>query len=1237
MNEFPSLEMKLISEDSELERGKKRGLEGAIQPPPQQRRQGTARVSSVPPGSSTARARERAAAMIPTPPTGRGTGKGWGTTVSGKLPADFQPMSSIVAFGDTPIEERKKKIFHKTMYDKAWHTLQGMLASLGTSEDNLPAFECTFIHWFSCMENSPMQVSMEALLGKLLEVERDAYFADLPQDATEDVTALHKAIIVDSLTNVKNFMSSFGLSVKDFFDQDKSRFSLQPFKGSKGGKGDQYPALKGKASGKSTNRPKEPTPLSKHGGAVQLNKPLVQPSIPLVLHKPPTKAGGVASIVKHPAIPKSGVESTVPVEPVPKTGSAIVEQSDVKGEAVSPADPPKVKAEATQQPLPKVQPEIKAQQDVPKGKGDAIVQPLQADKEEAKAVEKADQSKSEGQSQPLLSLAGIKGVFGFGPSKPERPPPVLQDDDMTQIEKDEEADLNAAIQASLKAPTSPQVPSGSQSSTLMPTNLDQKESDLMTQLDKLSAEALRLEVITNPSIRDKSRMRTIEGVTDEIVKQLEEIAQQRLQSTSSATVSQPSKVQPATPIAAPPVSKPTASSTSVKMVSPHRPQPLTIEGLMRDISGQQDPGISTGGTLQLAPPDMGVSQPATPTPRAPESRQERSRERTPVRRSRSATPSKEVQPSLPAIEDGPPPRKEVEQEPPRDRERTPPKERSREKKKKRRSPSTSRDRSTKERQRSPTPTKDRSRRSKRRSPSPRRDHASEERQRSPTPPKERSHRRRRHSPSPVRERSSEERRHSPVSSREQRHDRRRRSLTPTHGHLSEERRHSPSPSRDPSRERRRRRRSPEPSEVSREERRRSPSPKVVPSESPKVESRKSKKSGKKEKKDSKGSRRTDPVETVEDKPIRDERSRSTRRPESSRTQPPQIVSVEESETDDRPIKDDRPPTTHDRPARPRPRFDPSREHAVAQRILDNRRVVQPPREHGRDPGTDGPPDIEEEAKQRRRYPPPPPPASSMRQPQTSHRSLAFANPPPRRDSTTESSLISERQPLRVRSHGTPPQRPMPRRVVASSKVGSSAPPRIQDMSSRTHQGEYYDQSQVRDDRTYGTQHHQERQDWGSSQRRVPSMGRRESLHAWAGHQYSGQQYQDWGQQQPSTQEYWHDPQQGHSHHYSQQSVAPQHWHEQQQQQQQLQQQLPTLPTPVFPPGMQPNVQPPPGLGSNVQRTRQGVTSQGASMQYGSAASRQQSPVGSQPPQERQPSSYSQQYPFTSGYFRQGYQ
>ena len=261
-------------------------------------------------------------------------------------------------------------------------------------------------------------------------------------------------------------------------------------------------------------------------------------------------------------------------------------------------------------------------------------------------------------------------MLGFGPSKPERPPPpVSHGDDMTQIEQDEEADLNAAIQASLKAPTSPQVPSGAQSSTLMPTDSDQMESDLMVQLDKLSAESLRLEVITNPSIREKSRMRTIEGVTDEIVKQLEEIAQQRQKSTSSAMTSQPSKVQPTTPIAAPPGSRSAAPSAPVKVVSPHRQQPLTIEGLIRDRSGQRDPGTGTGGALQLAPLDMGVQQPTAPTIRAPEPPQARSRERTPVRRSRSATPTREIQPAIPAIEDGTPPRREVELELPKERER----------------------------------------------------------------------------------------------------------------------------------------------------------------------------------------------------------------------------------------------------------------------------------------------------------------------------------------------------------------------------------------------------------------------------------------------------------------------------------------------------------------------------------------------------------------------------------------
>ena len=221
------------------------------------------------PGSSTAMARERAAAMNPRQPTGKGTsqGRGWGTIVPGKLPPDFNPVSSTAYFGDMSIEDRKNKIFHQSLYNTAWSTLQGILTSLGTSEDNLPAFECTFIHWFRFMESNPMNVPIEALLQPLYEEEKKAYFADLPQDTPEDVVALHKEIIIDSLTNVKNFMSSFGVVVKDFFDPDKSRFSLHPIKGGKGGKNESFPALGGKSTGKSasTRRPKEPTPFVETG------------------------------------------------------------------------------------------------------------------------------------------------------------------------------------------------------------------------------------------------------------------------------------------------------------------------------------------------------------------------------------------------------------------------------------------------------------------------------------------------------------------------------------------------------------------------------------------------------------------------------------------------------------------------------------------------------------------------------------------------------------------------------------------------------------------------------------------------------------------------------------------------------------------------------------------------------------------------------------------------------------
>ena len=60
------------------------------------------------------------------------------------------------------------------------------------------------------------------------------------------------------------------------------------------------------------------------------------------------------------------------------------------------------------------------------------------------------------------------------------------------------------------------------------------------------------------------------------MKQLEEIAQKRSQSSPPALSSQTSKVQSAMPIAAPPVSRPEVPSAHVKAVSPSKSKPLTI-------------------------------------------------------------------------------------------------------------------------------------------------------------------------------------------------------------------------------------------------------------------------------------------------------------------------------------------------------------------------------------------------------------------------------------------------------------------------------------------------------------------------------------------------------------------------------------------------------------------------------------------------------------------------------------
>ena len=332
------------------------------------------------------------------------------------------------------------------------------------------------------------------------------------------------------------------------------------------------------------------------------------------------------------------------------------------------------------------------------------------------------------------------------------------------------------------------------------------------------------------------------------------------------------------------------------------------------------------------------------------------------------------------------------------------------------------------------------------------------------------------------------------------------------------------------------------SEPSHKRREHSPPPpshdREVTPDTSKVRSKESRKAEKKRKKESKHRRRSDSDQPRRDRSRREERSRSAMRPESPIERQSQVIQVEASETDDPPTKGESQLAIKDRPPRARPRFDPTKEVVVAQRIAEKKRVIQPLREHRRDPSTEGPPDREEERRMKRR-PPLPPPATSMRQASSGHKPLSFVRPPPRgTGSASESSFVpSERGPLRlrVRVEDTPPQRQMPRRTLATP-IGGSAPPRLETTAHRPIQGEYQGQSQVRDDRssrwersgewheqrdypewsrsrqwqgdqqwTERPRYQQERQDWGSTQGWTPGTSYRDtgSQSQWRDQQASG--------------------------------------------------------------------------------------------------------------------------------------
>ena len=188
------------------------------------------------------------------------------------------------------------------------------------------------------------------------------------------------------------------------------------------------------------------------------------------------------------------------------------------------------------------------------------------------------------------------------PSKPERPPaqaaPTAHESD------DEDEDLQAALLASRQAPSSPQPPSGAQSSEPKPTmDLDQQESDLIEQLDRLMAESVRLESLSRPSIMDKSRIRSIRLVAGDLESKLQEIdAQKEQQAASKVRKVQERSAPEIKASAAPASSRSGDTMDKVVAVVPSSAQPLTLDKLITGIAQSTRAILPVADSPKARPP-----------------------------------------------------------------------------------------------------------------------------------------------------------------------------------------------------------------------------------------------------------------------------------------------------------------------------------------------------------------------------------------------------------------------------------------------------------------------------------------------------------------------------------------------------------------------------------------------------------------------------------------------------------
>ena len=121
-----------------------------------------------------------------------------------------------------------------------------------------------------------MNVPLEDALNPLYEAELQSLISDFPEYATTESREVYTGILMESLKYIKNFMSSFGVIIADFFSQDKTMGNPVGGKSGEKGKGKskdppigqalESPQIKGgKVQGGkgSTNKPKEPSPPSR--------------------------------------------------------------------------------------------------------------------------------------------------------------------------------------------------------------------------------------------------------------------------------------------------------------------------------------------------------------------------------------------------------------------------------------------------------------------------------------------------------------------------------------------------------------------------------------------------------------------------------------------------------------------------------------------------------------------------------------------------------------------------------------------------------------------------------------------------------------------------------------------------------------------------------------------------------------------------------------------------------------